>query len=94
MVLMMNPSVGLTVLTSSFMTRFTIVVFPALSRPLCRWSQFRLDDNIGLVIPSSQHQDSHLLVLKACFSQNGQHCDQRQFAVSCFGKMRLVAVTE
>jgi len=31
---MMNPSVGLTVLTSSFMTRFTMVVFPALSRPL------------------------------------------------------------
>ena len=34
MVLMMNPSVGLTLFTSSFMIFFTIVVFPALSRPL------------------------------------------------------------
>lgn len=34
MVLMMNPNVGLTVLMSSFMTRLTIVVLPALSRPL------------------------------------------------------------
>lgn len=31
---MMNPSVGLTVLTSSPMMLLTIVVFPALSRPL------------------------------------------------------------
>jgi hypothetical protein len=31
---MMKPSVGLTVLTSSFMILLTIVVFPALSRPL------------------------------------------------------------
>jgi len=30
----MKPSVGLTVLTSSFMILLTIVVFPALSRPL------------------------------------------------------------
>ena len=34
MVLMMNPRVGLTVLTSSFMILFTIVVLPALSKPL------------------------------------------------------------
>lgn len=34
MVLMMNPSVGLTVVTSSFMICLTIVVLPALSRPL------------------------------------------------------------
>lgn len=33
-VLMMNPSVGLTVFTSSFIIFFTIVVLPALSRPL------------------------------------------------------------
>lgn len=33
----MNPRVGLTVVTSSFMMRLTIVVLPALSRPLqCR----------------------------------------------------------
>lgn len=31
---MMNPSVGLTLFTSSFMIFFTIVVFPALSNPL------------------------------------------------------------
>lgn len=34
MVLMMKPRVGLTVLTSSCIIFFTIVVFPALSRPL------------------------------------------------------------
>lgn len=33
-VLMMNPSVGLTVVTSSFMTLLTMVVLPALSKPL------------------------------------------------------------
>jgi hypothetical protein len=33
-VLMMKPSVGLTLFTSSFMIFFTMVVFPALSRPL------------------------------------------------------------
>ena len=38
MVFMMNPSVGLTVLTSSFISFLTIVVLPALSRPL-RWHQ-------------------------------------------------------
>lgn len=31
---MMNPSVGLTLLTSSFMILFTMVVLPALSKPL------------------------------------------------------------
>ncbi len=35
-VLMMKPSVGLTVLTSSPIIFLTIVVFPALSRPLDR----------------------------------------------------------
>jgi hypothetical protein len=34
MVLMMNPSVGLTVVISSFMMRLTMVVLPALSSPL------------------------------------------------------------
>jgi hypothetical protein len=33
-VLMMKPRVGLTLLTSSFMILFTMVVFPALSKPL------------------------------------------------------------
>ena len=31
---MLNPSVGLTVLVSSPLMRFTIVVLPALSKPL------------------------------------------------------------
>lgn len=34
MVLMIKPSVGLTVVTSSFIMRLTMVVLPALSRPL------------------------------------------------------------
>ena len=34
MVFMMKPSVGLTVFTSSFINRLTIVVLPALSSPL------------------------------------------------------------
>lgn len=34
MVFMLNPSVGLMVVMSSPFRRFTIVVFPALSRPL------------------------------------------------------------
>lgn len=33
-VLMIKPRVGLTEVTSSFIIRFTIVVFPALSNPL------------------------------------------------------------
>lgn len=33
-VLIINPKVGLTEVTSSFIIRFTIVVFPALSNPL------------------------------------------------------------
>jgi hypothetical protein len=37
-VLIMNPNVGLTELTSSPMIFFTIVVFPALSKPLSRMS--------------------------------------------------------
>ena len=36
MVLMMNPSVGLTVFTSSPIIFLTIVVLPALSRPLLK----------------------------------------------------------
>ena len=37
--LMINPSVGLTVVTSSFMIRLTIVVLPALSKPLASVSR-------------------------------------------------------
>ena len=46
MVFMMNPSVGLTVFTSSFISFLTIVVLPALSRPL-RWhKQSWLNNNV------------------------------------------------
>lgn len=45
-VLMMKPSVGLTVVTSSFMILLTIVVFPALSSPLCPVSS--VDDAGGI----------------------------------------------
>jgi hypothetical protein len=66
----MKPSVGLTVLTSSPIIFFTMVVFPALSIPLhgnlIIFGQLR-------ALESLQHQDSHLLVLQPCFSQNGQH---------------------
>ena len=40
---MIKPSVGLTVLTSSFMILFTIVVLPALSSPLSRVSSCLLE---------------------------------------------------
>lgn len=67
-VLMMNPSVGLTLFTSSFIIFFTMVVFPALSNPLCSQrccsKQFQ---------KHTQHQYSHFLVLQARFSQYRQH---------------------
>ena len=39
---MMNPKVGLTVLISSFITLLTIVVLPALSKPLQYHGQLAL----------------------------------------------------
>lgn len=58
MVLMMNPRVGLTVLTSSFMILFTIVVLPALSKPLIDLSvicscQLKLTHSISIRISLS-----------------------------------------
>lgn len=38
----MKPKVGLTLFTSSFMILFTIVVLPALSRPLEAVSSWRI----------------------------------------------------
>ena len=72
MVLMMKPKVGLTLFTSSFMIFLTIVVFPALSSPLCMVS-------IGPEGPlgHSQHQDSHLLVFQTSFAEYGQHIRRR-----------------
>ena len=47
MVLMMKPSVGLTLFTSSFMIFLTIVVLPALSRPLPTVSLSPCTQNFG-----------------------------------------------
>lgn len=59
-VLMLKPSVGLTVLTSSFMTRFTIVVFPALSRPLYK--------AISEMIASCQRLKAHSIKIRISLS--------------------------
>jgi hypothetical protein len=42
---MLNPSVGLTLSTSSPFIRFRIVVFPALSRPLYDLERKRMSKN-------------------------------------------------
>jgi hypothetical protein len=68
MVLMIKPSVGLTLFTSSFMIFFTIVVFPALSSPLQTISSGHTR-RLGY----SQHQDPHLLVLETSLPENRQH---------------------
>jgi hypothetical protein len=46
----MKPSVGLTVLTSSPMIFLTMVVFPALSRPLSQISRFQRSERIAYSI--------------------------------------------
>lgn len=45
-VLIINPRVGLTVVTSSFMIRLTMVVLPALSSPLRQALAFDFDQRI------------------------------------------------
>lgn len=64
-VLIIKPSVGLTVVTSSFMIRLTMVVLPALSRPLVPPP---LAAHLDLDWEFVQHQYSHLLVLQTGFS--------------------------
>lgn len=66
----MNPSVGLTALTSSSMIFLTIVVFPALSRPLLWFQDAKL---APLLRRNLQHEDPHLLILQPGFSEDGQH---------------------
>ena len=66
---MIKPSVGLTSLTSSFMIFFTIVVFPALSRPL----QHSALSSPNSTAAYSQHQNPHLLVLETSLPQYRQH---------------------
>lgn len=68
-VLIMKPRVGLTLLTSSFMICFTIVVFPALSNPLCRQQDLSNTSPFGHI----QHQYPHFLILESRFSQYRQH---------------------
>jgi len=67
MVLMIKPRVGLTVLTSSPIILFTMVVLPALSRPLGIQCQ---DTEPQRGYSGSQHQDPELLVLQPSFSKN------------------------
>lgn len=81
----MKPSVGLTLLTSSFMIFLTMVVLPALSSPLrSRQSRaerppnflflaFRLIDSVCL-----QHQHPHFLILEPSFPKNRQHLEYLQ----------------
>ena len=67
-VLMLNPKVGLTVMISSPLSRFKMVVFPALSSPLHehgisvagrhRWSE------------SSQKEDPHFPLLPPVLADN------------------------
>jgi hypothetical protein len=72
----MKPNVGLTLFTSSFIIFLTIVVFPALSRPLPRVSKEHTTYR-----RYRQHQDSHLLVLETSFAQYRQHPGTSNFLV-------------
>ena len=62
-----EANVGLTVVTSSFMIFFTIVVLPALSSPLPFIS------HVSILMSTVQHQNPHLLVIQSCFPQNRKH---------------------
>lgn len=73
---MMKPKVGLTLLTSSFMIFFTIVVLPALSSPLHLISNCRARH-----IRHSQHQDPHLFVFKTRLAEYRQHLRLSTFFV-------------
>jgi hypothetical protein len=72
MVLMMKPNVGLTVFTSSPMTFFTIVVLPALSRPLPIGSACCVTGSSAWDL---QHQNPHLLVFQPGFAEYGKHVE-------------------
>ena len=76
MVLMIKPSVGLTLFTSSFMIFLTIVVFPALSNPLALISS----GHTGLP-RDLQHQDPHLLVFQTRLAEDRQHRESSTFFV-------------
>lgn len=77
-VLMMKPSVGLTLFTSSFMILFTMVVFPALSSPLGNQSF-----GAQTFHKYPQHQYPHLLVLQTCFPQDREHLDATRSWLFC-----------
>lgn len=63
----MKPNVGLTVLTSSFMILLTMVVFPALSRPLLPLVRGLNRRRHWVTI---QHQNSHFLILEPSLAEN------------------------
>jgi hypothetical protein len=83
MVLMIKPSVGLTLFTSSSMIFLTIVVFPALSSPLQTISSGHTR-RLGY----SQHQDPHLLVLEPSFPENRQHLGYSKILVGTSRKKK------
>jgi len=84
MLVMLNPSVGLIVLISSPLMRFTTVVLPALSRPLGAVEEGRTSEVVvgvlTLVRPPARpasgvghvhHEDAHLALLGFDLLQDG-----------------------
>lgn len=73
-VLMLNPNVGLTLIMSSPLSFFRIVVLPALSKPLSK-ERRRIYQNCQLfqvkTSSSLQEKYSHLLLLLAVLSDDG-----------------------
>ena len=76
MVLIIKPSVGLTLFTSSFIIFLTIVVLPALSNPLQH-----ISTALRRLSRDSQHQDPHLLVFQTGLTENRQHPESSSFLV-------------
>jgi hypothetical protein len=82
MLVMLNPSVGLMVLMSSPLMRFTTVVLPALSRPLQGWvggwaGETCVDaSRRGRAAlpggPDVHHEDAHLPLLGLHLLQNAE----------------------
>ena len=95
---MIKPSVGLTVLTSSFIIFFTIVVLPALSRPLSRISSCLLESpkithSIRILISLSFRRAflriDNILSLVQIFAGGKEtkslHCEYiRWLSITCF----------
>ena len=98
MVFMMNPSVGLIVLTSSFISRLTIVVLPALSNPLFgasakvanlrRESTHSIKILISLSFNRALRKIESIVSLRSLLQRTGNVCLWR-FRESCREAKRL-----